>query len=207
MEQEVEEIMSNVNEKIKSIDMGKIIFIGIIVLIAIFFVLKDLEYVNKKGDFKLENSQVFVLDESNELYNKIQVNDSKEKLLNLMEDSQKVEVTIIDSDNNFYYNYLVEDGVIKRVRRDIFSSGYQNIQLSTELETEIENLKIVIGNVKEGMTLEEVEKILGNKYFERQKTSEGEIHYTWYDKLENSVDICFDEEGKVYYIGSIYGDL
>ena len=44
------------------------------------------------------------------------------------------------------------------------------------------------------MTLEEVIKILGDKYCEVRKDYDNGTWLSWGDKLENEISICFDND-------------
>ena len=117
-------------------------------------------------------------------------------------------MTFLNWNNDEYYiehSVIVEDGVVTEISRNLSSSSYDNIQLSTELGTEVESLEAIIDNVKEEMTFDEVKAILGDKCFESERTNLGEVTYTWYDKAEKYVEVAFDEEGKVWYVGIVWG--
>ncbi|MBQ8299954.1 MAG: hypothetical protein IJX99_08935 [Clostridia bacterium] len=162
-------------------------------------------------DFELKVDQVYVLEDSNAKYEKIKLNAAKAEVIALMgeptfEDTYEDEEYYYWSDE--YYNehsVVIENGVVTRKSRDIDSSSYNGIQLSSEIGTTIADLDAVIGSVKEDMTLAEVEAILGNKYIEVEKAVDGETEYVWYDVNENNVSIIFDENNVVDFIGFVWG--
>ena len=115
------------------------------------------------------------------------------------------EITYLRWEDEYYnsFDVILENDVVVGVSRILFSDAYSNIKLSSELGTELEDLNEVITQVKEGMTLEEVTGILGDKYFQAYKSITKEASYEWYDKAENNVVIDFDENGKVFFISDI----
>lgn len=169
----------------------------------------DSDYDNT---FSIDGSQVFILEESNRKYAKMKTGMTKSEIIAAVGNPDRENDSYFGGntqflywDDDYYstYSAILEDGVVVSVERNINSSSYANIKLSAELGTEIEDLKSIISNVKDDMTLEEVENILGDKYFESERYDDGEVEYTWYDKKENYVIISF-EDGKVWYIGSVY---
>ena len=76
----------------------------------------------------------------------------------------------------------------------LFSNADEGYQISKELGTEIQDLQTELEKVNEGMTLDEVIKILGEKYIEESRNEENYKIYVWYDINENSVELSFNEE-------------
>lgn len=170
----------------------------------------DYDYDYEDEPFSIKGEQVYILSESNEIYGKMKLGMTKEEIIALMGEPDYDEtygtMTFVDWNDEYYntHSVIVENGVVTEISRDLISSSYDNIQLSTELGTELEDLEVAITKVKEDMSLAEVESVLGNKYFESERTNEGEVRYTWYDKAENYVEIPFDENGKVWYVGTVW---
>lgn len=102
---------------------------------------------------------------------------------------------------------LNEENRVDQVAIEIYSRSYDNIYLSKEINPAISDLNLLVGKIKEDMTLKEVEAILGKGYFESEKrclyTDEIRITYTWYDIKENRLEIDF-EEGKVWLVYDVY---
>lgn len=171
----------------------------------------DYDYDYDEEPFAIKGSQVYILSDSNEVYSKMKLGMTRDEIIALMGepdyDETFGEMTFLDWDDEYYnsHSVIIEEGVVTEISRDLASASYENIQLSTELGTEIEDLESVLKNVKEGMDLLSVEKVLGNKYFESERNNYGEVTYTWYDKAENYVTISFDENGEVWYVGSVWG--
>ena len=113
--------------------------------------------------------------------------------------STKVGNYDVDLIHVFIYNEKVSTVTV-----DIMSSEFRKIYLGKELNANLDDLNKVIENVKEGMTISEVEKILGTAYFRNSKDNNSNyISYTWYDAQEHNVRISFTED-KVSYIGIIF---
>ena len=109
-------------------------------------------------------------------------------------------------ENDIEYYVLWEDGSVNSISRDLESSSYDNIQLSTEIGTEIEDLEILKENLKDGMEFSEVIGILGDKYIELSKGIDS-CHCVWYDKKENYINIWFEKSGDSFVVdllGSVY---
>lgn len=161
--------------------------------------------------FEIKGTQVYVLPDSNKIYESIKIGMTKEEVISLMGTPDYNEtfgdLTFLDWEDEHYnrHSAIIENDLVVEKSRDLTSASYKNIQLSTELGTEIENLEETIKEVAEEMTLKEVENILGDKYFEQERSDLGEVSFRWYDKAENFVDVSFDEEGKVWYIGDVWG--
>ena len=155
---------------------------------------------------------MFVLEESNKLYDKLKIGMSKSEVISIMGEPDEVSSIIVNTENlcwkdeygNSYF-VAMEDNKLDRKIRKLYSNSYESIQLSIELGTEIENLEVLVSKVEHGMTLGEIEAILGDKYFESGKTSDGEVVYTWFDKLENSFEVHFDQNAQARGIGSVEG--
>ena len=110
-------------------------------------------------------------------------------------------------ENNIKYFVFLQDDIVVSVSRDLESSEDKNIKLSAELGTEIESIKHLVESINIGMEFSEVIKILGTNYVDVHKEEyyEGEYYckYIWYDKLENSIEIAFDESGDSLVINSL----
>ena len=76
----------------------------------------------------------------------------------------------------------------------LFSNAEEGYQISKELGTEIQDLQTEMEKINEGMTLDEVIQILGEKYIEESRNEEDYKIYVWYDINENSVELSFNEE-------------
>ena len=156
-----------------------------------------------------EENQVFILEESNKLFDQIEYGMTKDEVITLIGETPIEEIydqTTYLTWEDEYYNSLdviIEGGVVVGASRFLFSDAYSNIKLSSELGTELENLNEEVTKIKEGMTLEEVIQILGDKYFQSHKSITNEASYEWFDKDENNVVIDFDENGKVLYISEV----
>jgi hypothetical protein len=163
---------------------------------------------SEEEPFAIEGPQVFILEESNDLYNKMEIGMSKSQIIAIMGEPDnsntydKTEYMYWDDEHLNSYSVTIEDDKVTRKKRDLYSDSYDSIQLSTELGTEIEDLNLIVSQVEDDMTLKEVEGILGDKYFENEIYDDGEVEYTWYDKQENYVSVSF-EDGKVWYVGSV----
>lgn len=204
MNNEFPENLSASMEKIKSIDFGKILLLLLLIVVIVYMAIEYYDSINREGDFKIEDTQMFVLQSSNSLYDRIELNMSKEEILTLIEELP-ISTLYFADDNNVGYHISFNDNKSEYISRDIYSSEYENIQLSVELETEIEDLTKVVNKINEDMTLADVESILGDKYIETRKQSDGSYTYEWYDKLENYVSIYFSEDDKVDYVSSVRG--
>ena len=192
------EIFSVLKEKIKNIDYSKIILCILLVIVVVYVCKEYYDSINREGDFRIRGSQVFVLETSNDIYDRIEIGMSKNEILPLFENVKIKSLNVVD-DTGIEYEVFMESDSVADVNRMIHSSKYDNIQLSTELNTEIEDLRKVIKNVNEGMTLTEVESVLGNQHIEIGKDIYGTRVYVWYDKLENYVRIYFNEDNMVEF--------
>lgn len=166
-----------------------------------------------KKDFNLEIEQVYVLKKSNEYFQNIYLG---EDLAAAVERTKVEPERIEDFDGNIALtwkvepiggvNVLVVNNKILRKERLMYSNSIKGVSFSKEIETEIEDLKELEGNLKRGMTLEEVAAILGDKYIITFEDAEG-YKYMWYDKKEQYIEIYFtktNEGEKVDFIGSCY---
>lgn len=156
-----------------------------------------------------EENQVFILEASNKLFNQIEYGMTKDEAIAIVggtpvEETYE-EITYLRWEDEYYnsFDVILENDVVVGASRILFSDAYSNIKLSSELGTELEDLNAEIKEIKEGMTLEEVTGILGDKYFQSYKSVTKEASYEWYDKAENNVVIDFDENGKVLFIGEV----
>ncbi|MBO5178839.1 MAG: hypothetical protein J6B87_00615 [Clostridia bacterium] len=154
-----------------------------------------------------------VLADAQTMYNKIQIGESKESVIQKLgtpaADDTYSMLEFIEWDSNIATDMaaievILQDGKVVEKSISLYSSKYAGVLLGKETNATIENLENVISNIKEGMTLAEVEKVLGKTGYESSVDDEGIKTYTWCDKMEQTVDISFDEEGKVYYVGMIW---
>ena len=138
---------------------------------------------------------------------------TKAEAIAIMGEPDDVEVTNA-AEYIYWYQYddiyLISAGIrndmISEVYNDIVSSMEDNVQVSTEIGTEIQDLNEGVSKLDYGMTLQEVENILGNKYIAVKKDSLGYSKVKWYDKKENSVEINFDNKNTVWKIGKVSAD-
>lgn len=167
-----------------------------------------------EGEFKLENpeARLKLVDESREVYNKINFGMSKEDVVKLMGEPDEIFEIIGLENYGWYYKGNKEifflsvefnDDKVSGVYNNIVSSMKNNIQISTELGTEILNLTDVVRDIQIGMSKEEAIKILGDKYLEIAKTSIGYSMVKWYDQNENRVIIEFDKDDNISYIDEV----
>ncbi len=168
-------------------------------------------FYNKPGDFKLEGTQVEVLSDLQDKYNKVKIGMTESELTAVLgkEDSRETygDWSFLewnnDSDTGSIVVSIGEEKVDSK-EISVYSSSYDNVMLSKELNSTLEDLPTKITSIKEGMTLDEVKAILGNASFESEVDDYGATEITWYDTAENYVSITF-EDNKVDYIGSILG--
>lgn len=176
------------------------------------------EMVYEEGEFVLDNpeNRVNVLEASRESYNKITIGMTKDEVIQIMgeplgffeADSKEYAGWYYgDSESIYFISIELDDGIVNTVYNDIASSMADNVQVSTELGTEIEDLSEIARDIEDGMTKEEVISILGDKYVEIYKDSENYFGLKWYDKKENSLIIEFDNEGKIFYINTVSMDM
>ena len=98
----------------------------------------------------------------------------------------------------------IEDGKVFNKGISIYSSSVNGIAIGKELGTTIDDLKSEKSKLKEGMTLQEVNQVLGNAGFESNRSENGYFDYTYYDKKEQNIQISFDDDGIVWYVGLVY---
>lgn len=154
---------------------------------------------------------VKVLDELVGMYEKVEIGMTREDLIKTLgEYDTKDSYSDYEflgwrssADDYMEISIMIEDGKVCDKELDAYSSSYDNISLSKELGTTLEDLDGKMSKVKEGMTMSEVEAILGDAYFESERDDYGYVGYTWYDVDENYVEISFDE-GKVDYVGTVW---
>ena len=153
-----------------------------------------------EGDFQIEGEVLPLLAKANEGFEQVVIGKSTLKdLQRIMGDADEVQKW--DFLTRYYYILLDGYKVCYAVRNSdqivmekiiiLFSEPYANVQLSKEIGTELVNLPEKIKEVSLGMTLEEIEAILGDKYACLVETEYGKT-LAWYDTWENSVSISFD---------------
>lgn len=161
-------------------------------------------------EFELQVDQIYVLADSDATYENIKLNSTKDEVMALMgeptyEDSYEDEEYYYWSDEYFNdHSVNVENGVVVRKGRSISSSSYDGIKLSSEIGTTLADLNAVIDSVEEGMTLSQIEAILGDKYIEVGRNTDGECEYTWFDVAENNVTIEFDANNVATYVPLVW---
>ena len=132
----------------------------------------------------------------------VKIGMTKEQVIKIMGEPEEIKNNPQESwcewneENDILYSVSFEEGIVDSVYRELYSSSENNIQLSTEIGTEIEDLETLAKDLKDGMELSEVTAILGEKYIEKDK---GENSYynscIWYDKLEKYIEINFVRSG------------
>ena len=155
---------------------------------------------------------VKVLDELVAMYEKVEIGMTREALISTLgEFDSKDSYSDYEclgwsssADDYMEVSIMIEDGKVCDKELDVYSSSYDDISLSKELGSTLTDLDGKISKVKEGMTMSQVEGILGDAYFESERDDYGYVGYTWYDIDENYVEISFSE-GKVDYVGSVWG--
>ena len=171
-----------------------------------------------EGEFILENpdKRISVLEDSIEAYNNLQIGMTRDDIIKIMgEPDASFEANerenmgwYFDENNSIYYiSVELSENKAYKIYNDIVSDMKDNIQVSVELGTEIEDLTTIVGGLKYGMTKSEVINILGDKYLEISKDEEGYKTYKWYDKRENIIVIEFDSEEKVSYVDEVMMDI
>lgn len=167
------------------------------------------ELVDKKEELKpTENNDIFA--KAQNMYKQVKMGMKKDEVIAKLGKPTKIEDGYGEGFEYLRYEYngvdLIEislcDGLVDEKTIEVYSMSYKDIYVGKELGADIEDLKEVIGKVKEDMTLKEVEKILGNKYFESSSDEYGSATYTWYDKDEKRVRVSFDD-GTAYYVGMV----
>lgn len=155
---------------------------------------------------------VKVLDELVAMYEKVEIGMTREDLIAALgEFDSKDSYSDYEflgwsssADDYMEVSIMIEDGKVCDKELDVYSSSYDDISLSKELGSTLTDLEGKISKVKEGMTMSQVEGILGDAYFESERDDYGYVGYTWYDIDENYVEISFSE-GEVDYVGSVWG--
>lgn len=174
--------------------------------------------IYEEGEFKVYNEDAIIkiLEPSKEVYNQIEIGMEKNKVIEIMgEPSASFEVEerenmgwYFDENNSIYFiSVELTDGKISKVYNDIVSDMEDNVRISVELGTTIEDVTSYISKLEYGMTKSEVVNILGDKYLEISKDEEGYKTYKWYDKRENILVIEFDKEEKVSFVNEVTIDM
>lgn len=165
-------------------------------------------------DYIYENPQVEgVLADAQSMYNKISIGDSRADVVAKVgqptESSVYSDSEFLDWNSNLVNDMVavsvhIYDGKVCEKTIELFSDKYEGVYLGKESNATIEDLNDATKNIKEGMTYQEVENILGKPAFESRKNDSGYLEYTWTDKMEQSVGITFDKNGKLFLIGFIW---
>lgn len=157
--------------------------------------------------------KIGLLSQAQAMYNKIDMDDTKAEVIQKLgnpDDTRKYDTSEFltwNLDSNEYVELIevhLYNGKVSEKNINLRSSEYDGILLGKELGTQLEDLDIAVLKVKEGMTLAEVKTILGNSCFESSKNEFGQTEYRWHDKKELHVDITFDENEKVLYVGFVW---
>ncbi len=171
--------------------------------------------VLETGDFKLNDpeSRVNALAKSIEIFDKITIGMTKEEVLNMLGEPGK---TYPLGNTEFLYWYqddektidmisvmIGSNGKVEEVINGAASSSKANVQISAELNTQIEDLRALMPSIKIPMNKEEVIQILGDAYITVNKNNTGYTKLRWYDKNENSVTITFMENNEIMLIGNV----
>ncbi len=166
-----------------------------------------------ESDYSAEfESKIQVLSDLQNKYNQVEVGMTKSEVLSKLGTEDEKDTygssEYLDwnsvADDFSYVTVVIEDGVVYSKSINASSSSWDGIALSKELNASIVDLDAEIDSVEDGMTLNEVKTILGNACFESRSSKYG-ITYTWYDTAENYVEIDFDENNRVDYVGSVWG--
>lgn len=185
---EQQEVVDMSNDKI---DLDNHVVIPVKSELKDGYLKKTLDLMNKVETGMTEEEVVQAIGKPNR-----EVNGSNSKSLYY---STKVDNYDINLMHVFIYN-----GKVSNVSTDIMSSDFYKIYIGKELNAQLDDIEKALQNVKEGMTLSEVENILGTAYFNNSKDGKSSfISYTWYDAKEHHVNISFTD-GKVSYIGFVW---
>lgn len=186
------------------------------------------KYENGQFVLKDPENQIEILEEVKERYQKAEIGMTEEEVIAIYgEPGSRVKLNNGDTKLTWYKDaneriilngVTLRNKVVSSVSTNAHSSMDDNIQISKELNTQIENLEDVIDQIKvpeisldsnaknESMTKEEVVKILGDNYIEVHKTINGNTRLKWYDKNENSVEITFSKDGKTLVKTKVMSD-
>ena len=175
-----------------------------------------IDEIFQQGEFKIqdENRRISVLPKATNLYQKVTPGMKKEEVIAVLGepddtftyDSYLYVSWFIEEAYQMEYplvSVLIKENVVTTVYMDVYSSMNGNIQLSKELETDIDDLVERTSQVSKEATKEDVISILGNHYYEESKSDSGVVSLKWYDKNENSFTVEFDEHGNVTDVGMI----
>lgn len=181
------------------------------------FVNESVSNVYEKGEFKVSNSNEIlkVLDISAQKYNLAQIGMKKEEIIKVLgepdiiygtEPNEYLGWNLENTEEVYLVSVALNNDAVYAVYNDIASNMQNNIQISLELETQIDDLTLLYGQIKNGMKKADVEAILGDKCIEMYKDAEENIAYKWYDKNENILIIEFDVNNQVSYIDEVVRD-
>lgn len=150
---------------------------------------------------KVDKEYTGKLKEAQEIYNKVNLGDKREVVITKAGDPSKIE----KEDTNSYewisynapsgeYNVIIalENGEVCTKNLYLNTGYFTQVYLSKELDTDIETLDdAMIEKIHDGMTLEEVVKVLGNKYYEYGQDKDQGTIYVWCDKAEHEFALPF----------------
>lgn len=171
----------------------------------------------EEGEFKVSNPDEIlkVLEIATQKYNSLNIDMTKEEATKLLGEPDVIFGTspseylgwcLDEKDDVYLVSAALNDDIIYAVYNDITSSVDNNIQISLELETQIEDLSSLYEKIETGMKKEEVIAILGDKFVEMYKDVDKNVARKWYDKRENSLIIEFNADNEVSYIDAIVRD-
>ena len=170
-------------------------------------------YTYQEGEFQLTGEQQFVLEDSQEYMDSVVVGKTTldelvklygNKYLNMTKEPYSTTVEYALYDNASFIRYVIRnsDNIVIEKWLMIYSSMDSNVQLSAEMGSELVNLEEKIKEVSEGMTFDEVVKILGDKYFLMGEALENKV-YKWKDTWENAVQLVFNNKGILVECSSV----
>ena len=179
-----------------------------------------------KGDFELNDpeNQVKIVDEYKEKIAEIKIGDKKEDIIAKYGEPGKVEETNAGLEILTWYkdeekkivlfSVSIRNGTVGTISTTAHSSMEDNVQISTEIKTEIEDLEPLASKITipseiggEGtMTKEDVIKILGNGYIETYRNVGGYSVLRWYDKNENVIEVGFDSKDRAWCKTNVIAD-
>lgn len=179
-----------------------------------------------KGEFELNDpeNQVKIVDEYKEKIAEIKIGDKKEDIIAKYGEPGKVEETNAGLEILTWYkdeekkivlfSVSIRNGTVGTISTTAHSSMEDNVQISTEIKTEIEDLEPLASKITipseiggEGtMTKEDVIKILGNGYIETYRNVGGYSVLRWYDKNENVIEVGFDSKDRAWCKTNVIAD-
>lgn len=180
----------------------------------------------EKGEFELDDpeNQVKIIDDYKEKLEAIKIGDKIEDVIAKYGEPGKKETTnsgletltwYKDADKKIVlFSVIIRNGTVGTISTTVHSSMENNVQISSEIKTEIEDLEVLANKItipdevgKEGtMTKEEVIQILGNGYIETYRNIGGYSVLRWYDKNENVIEVGFDSKDRAWCKTKVIAD-